>query len=217
MTQQINLFNPIFLRQKKYFSIFTILQALALVLVGLLAFYSYATFQINILAREVDEAGRRLEQEKTRLAKVSAEFGPREKDQSLDAQVKGLERQLKNREDILGVQAGVAAGKGRGFSDYLLALARQSVNGVWLTSISVGGEGGNKMMIDGRALRPDMVPDYIKRLSKEKAMRGQTFSTLNMQLSRAEKLESKRGSDGYFEFNLRSGEPEAKDDTDKAR
>lgn len=217
MTQQINLFNPIFLRQKKYFSIVTILQMLALVLVGMLSFYAYAAFQTNRLGKEVQETSGRLEQEKNRLAKASVELGPREKNQELDAQVKDLEKQLKNREDILGVQAGVAAGKGRGVSDYLLALARQSVNGVWLTSISVGGEGGNKMAIDGRALRPDMVPDYIKRLGKEKAMHGQTFSTLSMRLSRVERSAKYKGPEGYFEFNLRSAEPEPKNDADKAR
>lgn len=211
MTQQINLFNPIFLRQKKYFSMVTILQMLALVLVGMLSFYAYAAFQAKRLSADVDEVGVRLEAEKARLAKVTAELGPREKNQDLEAQVKNLEKQLKSREDILGVQSGIAAGKGRGFSDYLLALSRQSVNGVWLTSISVGGEGGGKMVIDGRALRPDLVPDYIKRLSKENAMRGQNFSTLNMRLSRVEKSVRNKGPEGYFEFNLRSAEPEPKE------
>lgn len=217
MTQQINLFNPIFLRQKKHFSIVTILQALALVLVGMLIFYAYAVFQTNRLNAEVEEAAKRLAQEKARVAKISTEFGPREKNPDLEAQVKELEKQLKNREDILGAQAGVAAGKGRGLSDYLLALARQSINGVWLTSISVGGEGGSKMAIDGRALRPDMVPDYIKRLGKEKAMQGQTFSSLQMQLSRMEKSAKYKGPEGYFEFNLRSVELESRNDADKAR
>ena len=211
MTQQINLFNPIFLRQKKYFSIVTILQMLALVLVGMLIFYAYASFQTKRLSGDVAEIGVRLEEEKARLAKVTTELGPREKNQDLEAQVKNLEKQLKSREDILGVQSGMAAGKGRGFSDYLLALARQSVNGVWLTGISVGGEGGSKMVIDGRALRPALLPDYIKRLSKESAMRGQNFSTLNMRLSRVEKSVKNKGPEGYFEFNLRSAEPEPKE------
>ena len=107
--------------------------------------------------------------------------------------------------------------RGRGFSDYLLAFSRQSVNGVWLTSISVGGEGSNKMIVDGRALRPDLVSDYIKRLSKEKSMQGQTFATLNMQLSRAEKSAKNKLPDGFFEFKLLSAEPEPKDNAEKTR
>lgn len=205
MTQQINLFNPIFLRQKKYFSTVTILQALTLVLVGTLSVYAYAVFQTNRLSKEVAEAGKRLDVEKARLAKVNVDFGPREKSKELEAQVKALEQRLKSSEDILGIQAGVASGQDRGFSGYLLAFARQSVNGVWLTSINVG-EGGSKMVIGGRALRAELVPDYIKRLSKEKAMHGLTFSALDMQQTAADKSLKSKTPEGYFEFNLRSVE-----------
>lgn len=206
MTQQINLFNPIFLRQKKYFSTVTILQALALVLIGTLGFYAYAVFQTNHLSKEVAEAGKRLDVEKNRLSKISANFAPHEKNKELEAQVKALEKQLKTNEDILGIQAGVAAGQERGFSGYLLAFARQSVSGVWLTNISVG-EGGGNMVIVGRALKAELVSDYIKRLSREKAMHGLTFSTLDLQQTAGEKSLKSKVPEGYFEFNLRSVEP----------
>lgn len=216
MTQQINLFNPIFLRQKKYFSFVTILQALALLLIGMLSFYAYAVFQTGRLGKEVEEAGRRLEQEKVRFAKVGTELGPRKKNQELEARVNDMERQVKEREEILGIQAG-AGGDGRGFSEYLRAFARQSVNGLWLTNFSLS-ENGSKMVIGGRALRPDLVPDYIRRLGKEKVMRGQSFSTLDMRLTKVYKSPAGKGVEGYFEFNLRSMEPEQhRDDLGKVR
>lgn len=216
MTQQINLFNPIFLRQKKYFSFVTILQALALVLIGVLSFYAYAVFQTGRLEKEVDQAGKRLEQEKSRLAQAGTEFGPRKKSQELEAQVKDMERQVREREEILGIQAG-AGGDGHGFSEYLRAFARQSVNGLWLTSFTLS-ENGSKMVIGGRALRPDLVPDYIRRLGKEKVMRGQPFSTLDMTLTKIQSLSAGKGPEGYFEFKLRSAEPEqSRDDLSKAR
>lgn len=209
MTQQINLFNPIFLRQKKYFSTVTILQALALVLVGTLCFYAYAVIQTNRLSREVAETGKRLDVEKARLTKISADFGPREKSKELEAQVKELEKRLKSSEDILGIQAGVASVQSRGFSGYLLAFARQSVNGLWITSITVG-ESGSKMTISGRALKAELVSDYIKRLSKEKAMHGITFSAMDLQQTAADSSLKSKAPEGYFEFNLRSVEPETK-------
>lgn len=216
MTQQINLFNPIFLRQKKYFSLVTILQGLAMVLVGVLGFYAFAVVQTGRLSKEVEEAGKRLEQGQSRLSAAGTELGPRQKNLELDAQVKDLERQVREREEILGIQAG-AGGDRQGFSEYLRAFARQSMNGLWLTSFSLS-ENGSKMVIGGRALRPDMVPDYIKRLGKEKIMRGQPFSTLDMKLTKVEKLPSGKGVEGYFEFSLRSVEPEQlRDDLGKAR
>ena len=42
MSQQINLFNPIFLKQKKYFSVVTMLQALLLIVLGSMLFFAYA-------------------------------------------------------------------------------------------------------------------------------------------------------------------------------
>mgnify|MGYP001338010500 CR=1 FL=1 len=214
MTQQINLFNPIFLRQKKYFSFVTILQALALLMIGMMSFYAYAVFQTGRLNKEVEEAGKRLDLEKSRLAQAGIEFGPRRKNKELERQLDELEKQLREREEILGVQTG---GEGHGFSEYLRAFARQSVNGLWLTGFSLS-EGGSKMVIGGRALRPDLVPDYIKRLGKERIMQGQPFSTLDMQLTKAAPLPAGKGPDGYFEFNLRSVEPaKSKDDSEKAR
>ncbi len=216
MTQQINLFNPIFLRQKKYFSLVTILQGLAMVLVGVLSFYAFAVVQTERLSKEVEEAGKRLEQEKIRVSEAGTELGPRKKNQELEAQVSNLERQVREREEILGIQAG-AGGDRQGFSEYLRAFARQSMNGLWLTSFSLS-ENGSRMVIGGRALRPDMVPDYIKRLGKEEIMRGQPFSTLDMKLTKVEKLSSGKGVEGYFEFSLRSVEPEQlREDPGKAR
>lgn len=196
MTQQINLFNPIFLRQKKYFSFITILQGLALLLIGVLGFYAYATYHMGQLSKEVQEVSKRLELEKGRFSKAGKEFGPRQKNKELEMQIKDLEKQVQQRESILGIQAGSG---GHGFSEYLRAFARQSVNGLWLTSFRLSAS-GNTMVIGGRALRADLVPDYIKRLGNEKIMHGQPFSSLDMRLIRVEKV------GGYFEFNLNSVE-----------
>ena len=55
MSQQINLFNPLFLKQKKYFSARTMLQGLAIILVVLLAFQGVLIFQLRLLERQRTE------------------------------------------------------------------------------------------------------------------------------------------------------------------
>ena len=50
MSQQINLFNPVFLKQKKYFSVIAMGQALAMIAVGSALFYGYANYQVQQLA-----------------------------------------------------------------------------------------------------------------------------------------------------------------------
>ena len=42
MSQQINLFNPLFLEKKKYFSAVTMTQALGLIVLGMAGFYTFA-------------------------------------------------------------------------------------------------------------------------------------------------------------------------------
>lgn len=207
MTQQINLFNPIFLRQKKYFCTVTILQALALLMVGVLSFYGYAWYQTKALSKEVDEVGKKLDAEQKRLASLTGELGPRKKSQELEQQIKELEKQLREREEILGIQTSSLDSGGRGFSEYLRALARQSVNGLWLTNISIR-DGGNRLFIGGKALRPELVPDYLKRLGKERVMQGQTFSSLGMRVAKIVEVGKGTQRDGYFEFALNSGEQE---------
>lgn len=207
MTQQINLFNPIFLRQKKYFSLVTIMQALALVLVGAMSFYAYAVFQTGRLSKEVEETNKRMELEKERLGQAKVEFGPKKKSTDLEKQVTELEKKVRDREEILGVQKDGVVPAGKGFSEYMRAFARQSVNGLWLTNFRMRGNGGD-MVIIGRALRPDLVPDYLKRLGNERIMNGQPFSTLEMQLTKIEKNPKGKGGEGYFEFSLRSQDAE---------
>lgn len=207
MTQQINLFNPIFLRQKKYFSLVTILQALALVLIGAMSFYAYAVYQTGRLSKEAEETGKRIEMEKERLSNAKVEFGPRKKSSEIEKQVAELEKKVREREEILGVQKDGGVISGHGFSEYMRAFARQSVNGLWLTNFRMRGNGA-EMVIVGRALRPDLVPDYLKRLGNERVMSGQPFSALDMQLTRIEKVSKTLGVDGYFEFSLRSQDGE---------
>ena len=71
MSQQINLFNPIFLKQKKYFSVLTMLQALGLIVLGSALFFAYALYQVAQLSRQADEMSKRYAAEQTKLANFS--------------------------------------------------------------------------------------------------------------------------------------------------
>ena len=58
MSQQINLFNPLFLRKEKYFSVRTMLQSLGLIALGLAVLYAYALMQTRELERLAGDYGR---------------------------------------------------------------------------------------------------------------------------------------------------------------
>ncbi len=179
MSQQINLFNPIFLKQKKIFSAVNMLDAMALLVVGVAAFYGYASIETLNLDRQAVETARLHDQSKARLVETGVRYAPKKIDAGLDAEVKNLQAQLIARKSTLdNVGIGLLASD-ISYTEYMRALARQSLAGLWLTGFRVG-KGGAEMEIIGRALQPELVPSYIQRLNRERAMHGRAFDSLSM-------------------------------------
>jgi len=179
MSQQINLFNPIFLKQKKTFSALNMLEALGLLLIGVIVFYGLAGFQTTELARQAGETARLYRQSKLQLAEVSARYAPKKADAELDAQVASLQAQISARQALLGSLGVGALTNDTSYAEYMRALARQSLGGLWLTGFRVSN-GGAQMEIVGRALQPELVPSYIRRLNQERTMKGRAFDSLSM-------------------------------------
>jgi Flp pilus assembly protein TadB len=200
MSQQINLFNPIFLKQKKYFSVVTMLQALGLIVLGSAVFYAYAVYQVAQLSRQAEETTKRYAAEQVRLANYSNEFSLQRSGQMLEDELKQVEAQAKSQDAVLTTLKSGVIGNTEGYSEYMRAFARQSVNGLWLTAFDITGDGA-QMSLSGAVVNPQLVPSYIQRLGKEKIMRGKTFSTLQMQQP---KKDGDRLVPHYVEFNLRS-------------
>ncbi|HLY96611.1 MAG TPA: PilN domain-containing protein [Sideroxyarcus sp.] len=200
MSQQVNLFNPVFLTQRKYFSVLTMLQALGLIVLGSALFYGYAWYQVAQLSRQADEMGKRYAAEQARLVNFSKEFSPQRSGQMLEEELRRLEVQAAAQETLLNLLKSGAMGNTEGYSEYMRAFARQAVNGLWLTAFDITGDGA-QMSLSGAVLNPQLVPVYIQRLSKEKIMQGKTFATLQMQQP---KTEADKPVARYVEFNLRS-------------
>ncbi len=186
MSQQINLFNPLFLEKKKYFSAVAMTQALGLIVLGLAVFYGFAFWQDRNLARQTGESGRAYELQKQQFAKVGADLSPERREAQLDQDLKSIEAGIALRQSLLReLGTGGFAGP-TGYSEYLRAFARQTVQGLWLTSIQVG-EGGAQLVMSGRALQADLVPVLIGRLRQESMFRGRPLEALAITRSTAGK------------------------------
>lgn len=202
MSQQINLFNPIFMTQRKYFSLLTMLQALGMIIVGALFFYGYAIYQVDQLGEQSAESGKRYNSEQARLARYAAEFSPQQANQALQDEVRRLEKQITAQAGLIEIIKTGAVGNITGYSEYMRAFARQIVQGLWLTGFTVTGDAA-QISLSGAALNPELLPAYIQRLGKEDIMRGKTFSTLQMQQP---KVDAGQGAAvPYVEFTLHSG------------
>jgi len=201
MSQQINLFNPIFLKQKKYFSVATMLQMLGLIVLGSIVFYGYAWYQVQQMDKQTQEMTRRYEAEQKRLLNYADKFSPQRSNQMLSDELKMLEAQAVAQGNVLELLNSGAIGNTRGYSEYLRAFARQSVSGLWLTGFELRG-GGAQISLQGAVTNPQLLPTYIRRMNKEAVMRGKSFSAL--QMKRPATADGKNLTPAYVEFSLQS-------------
>ncbi len=202
MSQQINLFNPVFLKQRKYFSLLTMLQALGLIVLGSLLFYGYALYQVEQFKQQSEESTRRFNAEQARLARYTAEFSPQQANQMLRDEVRRLEKELAEQTRMVDTLKSGSVGNTTGYSQYMRAFSRQVVQGLWLTGFKVIGD-ASQISLSGGVLDPELLPIYIQRLGREQAMRGKSFATLQMQQARIEEgKESKPAR--YVEFTMHS-------------
>lgn len=175
MSQQINLFNPLFLRKEKYFSARTMAQSLGLIALGLVALYGYALMQTRSLERAAAAYDAQLTAQRDQFIKLS------EKGRSklLEGELTRLSADVQSRRGVLQVLQDGEMGNTEGFSRYFAAFGRHAMRGVWLTGFSIG-ESGNELRIHGRVLYPDLVPSYLKALNQEDVMRGRLVTELKL-------------------------------------
>ncbi len=215
MSRQINLFNPIFLKKKKYFSAVAMAQGVGLILVGSVAVAAYAEFQLSSLKEEATTIAHQLNQSKTQLAKVTAEYAPRQKSEALVEEIRWVEAKLKAQQRVFDMLQQGELGNTHGYAEYMRAFSRQIVDGIWLTGFTIQGTGA-EIELRGRALQPQLVPTYLNRLKVEPVMQGKSFATLVMGVPEADPANKdsaaslshakERTPAAYIEFTLKSSD-----------
>lgn len=202
MSQQINLFNPVFRQQKKYFSSVTMAQSLGLLLLACALLVGESAVRLRQLTAQVAAGEAVLVTKQAKLAQVKAQYPARVKSPALQDQIQQARQELVLLDSAAAILRGGNYGDSRGFSPYFTALARQRVEGLWLTDVRIE-DGGARLSVGGNVLQADMVPQYMGRLSREPVMQGKTFATLK--INRKAAGEQGASTVSYLEFNLQSG------------
>lgn len=210
MSQQINLYNALFEPRREWIS-FNIAATTVLALLGLFALGSIAAnWREGNLVRQEQAAAQRLAHAKEEMTRLANQLGSRHKDPQLLADLERAQAGLKSRDEVVAVLQGGALGNTTGYSEYLRAFARQSIEGMWLTGFSIAGA-GHHVVIEGRTLRADLVPDYLQRLNRERIIQGSTFAEMQMRQPVRDAGDKKSAEPSYLEFRLATApEPERK-------
>lgn len=197
MSQQINLFHEDRHKSGINFSVLNMLQGLGLILLCALLFYGYTAYQATQLQQQIEQANKSLAAEQVRLA----EFSKQRSGLTIEQELKKVAAEAAAQREIINALKSGVIGNTKGYSEYMEAFARQTLNGLWLTGFSIDGD-ATQMSLSGAALSPELVPGYIMRLNNEKVMRGKTFASLQMQLPKVDA--GKPATTKYLEFNLQS-------------
>lgn len=177
--QQINLYQPIFRKQRQVFSAVTMAQAAAIVAVALLGLYGYGLYKVTGLEADVAELEGREKVATEQLARIDPNLGASQRAE-VEQELKKLSATLLDQQRLVAVLREQPLGTTDGFSGFLAALGRQHSPQLWLTDLAINGS-TRALELGGRSVRAELVPEYLQRLGREPALAGQRFDRLDIE------------------------------------
>lgn len=181
MSQQINLLNPALIKQKDFLNTNNIALTLVFLSTLMLGYYGYAQKQLSLLIMQRSQVAEELSAAQAQLKQTALLHTPHELNKALLDQIMQLEQKKTMQQQILQTVNQSSATPEKGYAALMRAFAKQSLDGLWLTSFSFDSN-TEKLNISGRTLQADLVPEYISHLGNEPALKGKLFSALNMSL-----------------------------------
>jgi hypothetical protein len=201
MKQQINLYQAEFQQPEIMLSadhIFMGAGGLLLLMVlssaGLAVSNMHSGDRLTTVKAEVEALKQANEQINSRLRNRAV-------DQNLATNATEASRQLQARQEMLQlVERTEQRQDAIYFSELLAGLARQHVDGMWLSRIDITAN-GRDMYLEGSTLDAQRVPQFVGNLSREQAYAGREFR--KVVIRRNEK------NDSLMDFVLTTGDPES--------
>lgn len=179
MMQQINLYQPMFRKQKVVFSAMTMLQVSFFFLFIFASLYIYQASKIEPYKEKVASIDAELIQLNAQVTALEATHKNKGKSKLLENEIQKLSKELEQRERISKILSSREFGNTSGFSSYLESFAKGHVEGTWLTDVSIS-QGGASLGLKGKTLSSELVPVYIQNLAKEDNLHGSSFNAMEL-------------------------------------
>jgi hypothetical protein len=196
MSQQINLFDARFRKQKQHVSARTLVVTAAVLLGAAFLLQELYAYQNRSLQATLAQADKRATELRDQTVRFAREFTSQGRSAALTDEIARVEEQLRVRRALLATMQSGAGGGVQGYSPYLTALARQTMDGVWLTGVDIGGASG-EVVLKGRVVDSTLVPAYIRRLREQPPFAGGTVNELRV----AAKADAEKKA-RHLEFSL---------------
>jgi len=195
--QQINLFQPIFRKEKKLFSFAASIKILSVFIVGLILVFTTAQIKLISIEKELSKMKKQNAIQLALLASVSKKLDLKLGRTGGDNRVERLRKELDAGRYLLDMFGKVYTTHRVGFSGYLEGFSRSSIQGMWISTFEMKN-GGKSVKISGGTMSPDLIPKFIQGLGVESILMGTQFQLLDM------KRKTKEGN--WVEFLLSSGD-----------
>lgn len=178
-TQQINLYQSEFRKEKQPLNAAVLLNVIVMVFAVLVLLYGFQYWQVMQARQQLAQLQQEKTIEESRLAELKRTQKPLLKSQRLVEDIKQYESWVSIRQQAVNVLSEKRFGNTEGFAEHFTGLARQTINGLWLTGLRFS-EGGSRLGMQGSALKPELVPQFLQRLSAEDIFTGTRFDSLLM-------------------------------------
>jgi len=179
MKQQINLAPAKLKNQGDWPSgslmlLFTTLACLLMLVIGMIDGWQYYLVRSEFSVHEQNHS-----QLQAKIKLLQNEAALPKTDPTLDGKIKALKARFAPKERLRDALKGDLFGEASGYSDIFIALAVQSVPGVWLTHLVISGTGANIKMT-GQTRSVELVPLYLEKLSNENSFSATRFDNVKI-------------------------------------
>lgn len=177
--QQVNLYQEELRTQKINYSASTLLQLGLILIVVFSAASGFKYFQLKQHQASLVEQQNKQKVAMDKLQKIQAELTLRKRDARLARLISERTKELANKQKVIGILSRDEFGNTKGFIEHVTGLARQRIDGLWLTQIRIA-DGGTDVTLRGTTAKSALLPRYLQKLSAEKAFTGTEFQSLLM-------------------------------------
>lgn len=177
MSQNINLYDPALRLRRDLLGFEAVAVALGAALLVVVIGAGLAKRSLSSVEPIAAALNDELEAQHAAMQAAATQAATRRPDATLLAEVARAQQTLLQRRSALQNIGAGGIGTEGGFSGRLEALARQSVEGLWLTSLMLRQD---DVLLRGRATQPALIPLYVQRLEHEASLQGRIFKALEV-------------------------------------
>jgi Tfp pilus assembly protein PilN len=197
MAQQINLYSPILLQPKRYFSALAMLQALAALLLGLLALGAWVETATAQQRRELATTTTAQSADRQRLqAELGAKPAAPKDTSALEQELVQTRQAVQDRQRLLSDLATPGSTNSR--AALLRVIAQTAPEKLWLTEVRLA-EG--RLELAGISLQPEQLRPWFALLLSQPAMQGLALRTVVVEAAESD-TGTAQGRDPRWSFRM---------------